>query len=90
MYTIEKNKTTTFCIYIIYSLWTLMITPTYTHIGVYVVWRVHSPGIGGAKTNTQPKSNTYKCLPLANTLLPLTILHGKECSGPQSDEFRCH
>ena len=32
--------------------------------------------VHGAKTNTPPKLNTYKCLPNVNTLLPRTIPHG--------------
>ena len=37
--------------------------------------------VEGAKTNTPPKTNTYKRLPTANTLLPWTIPHGVRVSG---------
>ena len=44
--------------------------------------------VEGAKTNTPPKTNTYKRLPIANTLIPWTIPHEKECPSLQSDRFR--
>jgi hypothetical protein len=38
--------------------------------------------VEGAKTNTPPRTNTYEHLPIANTLLSLTVPHGVEVSNP--------
>jgi hypothetical protein len=38
--------------------------------------------VEGAKTNILPKTNTYKRLPIANTLRPWTVPHGVGVSGP--------
>ena len=44
--------------------------------------------LGSAKTNTLPKTNTYKHLPIVNTLLPWTVPHSVVVPGSWSDDFR--
>jgi hypothetical protein len=47
--------------------------------------------VEGAKTNTPSKTNTYKRLPITNTLLLWTVPGGVGvCMGPQSDCLRCY
>ena len=44
--------------------------------------------VEGAKTNTPSKTNTYKCLPIANTLLPRTVPGGVGVSRPTEWRFQ--
>ena len=34
---------------------------------------IYGPKVEGAKANTPSKTNTYKCLPITNILLPKTV-----------------
>ena len=43
--------------------------------------------VEGAKTNTPPKTNTYKRLPIANTLLSWTVSRDVGVSGPTEWQF---
>ena len=43
--------------------------------------------VEGAKTNTPFKTNTYKRLPIANTLHPWTVPDGVRVSGPTEWRF---
>ena len=43
--------------------------------------------VEGFETNTPPKTNTYKSLPIANTLLSWTVLHGVRVLGPMGWHF---
>ena len=43
--------------------------------------------VEGAKTNTPPKTNSYKRLPITNTLLPWSVPHGVGVYGPMEWRF---
>ena len=43
--------------------------------------------VEGAKTNTPPTTNTYKHLPITNTLLPWSVPHGVGVYGPTKWRF---
>jgi hypothetical protein len=56
-----------------------LIHPTYTHNPYMFAAnpsQITLTKVEGVKINTPPKSNTYKHLPTANTLLPWTNPHG--------------
>ena len=63
-------------------------------VGVYV-WQIsldtikgpYIHKVEGAKANTPSKTNTYKRLPITNTLLPWTVPGGVGVSGPTKWRF---
>ena len=51
-------------------------------------WEIlHVIKVEGAKTNTPPKANTYKRLPITNTWWPWTVFHDVGVSRPTERRF---